>query len=46
VCEGRGLSALVITSDEPFAEAVAATTLRLDAATGHLYPLKKKWCSW
>jgi hypothetical protein len=39
------LSALVITSDELFAEAVAATNLGLDAATGHLKPLKKKWCS-
>jgi ABC-type lipoprotein export system ATPase subunit len=46
VCEGRGLAALVITNDEPFAEAVAATNLRLDAATGQLRSLRKKWFPW
>ncbi len=45
VCEERGLAALVITNDEPFAERVAATNLRLDAATGNLKPLKKGWFS-
>lgn len=46
VCESRGLSALIITNDEAFAQAVATRNLKLDAATGELRPLKKAWFSW
>jgi ABC-type transporter Mla maintaining outer membrane lipid asymmetry ATPase subunit MlaF len=46
VCDRRELAALVITNDEPFAEAVAATNLKLDAATGNLRALKRKWFRW
>lgn len=45
VCDGRGLSALVITNDDAFAQGVAAKNLKLDAATGELRPLKRGWFS-
>jgi NitT/TauT family transport system ATP-binding protein len=43
VCEARGLSALVLTNDDAFAQAVAPKNLKLEGATGELRPLKKKW---
>jgi putative ABC transport system ATP-binding protein len=45
VCDGRELSALVITNDDAFAQGVAGKNLRLDAASGELRPLKKGWFS-
>jgi ABC-type lipoprotein export system ATPase subunit len=41
VCEGRGLAALAITMDEPFAKAFAPRVLALNGATGELK--KKGW---
>jgi putative ABC transport system ATP-binding protein len=43
LCHARQLAALAMTNDEPFARAVATRNLRLDAATGELEPLKKRW---
>jgi ABC-type lipoprotein export system ATPase subunit len=43
VCEGRRLTALILTNDEAFARAVATRHLTLDGATGKLRPLKKGW---
>lgn len=43
VCERRGISVLVITNDDPFAQGVAARNLKLDAASGELRPLKGTW---
>ena len=44
-CDGRGVSALVITNDDAFAQSVAGKNLKLDAASGELRPLKKGWFS-
>ena len=43
VLDGRGLTALVITEDEPFALRAAHRTLRLQPATGELKPIKRGW---
>ena len=43
VCQTRALPALVITNDEPFAEAVATRSLTLEGATGRLRPVRKRW---
>jgi ABC-type lipoprotein export system ATPase subunit len=43
VLEGRGLAALVITQDEPFARRVAHRTLKLQPATGELKPQRRGW---
>jgi NitT/TauT family transport system ATP-binding protein len=45
VCASRGMSALVVTNDDQFAQAVAARNLKLDAASGELRPLKRAWFS-
>jgi ABC-type lipoprotein export system ATPase subunit len=45
VCDARALPALVLTNDDAFAQAVARTNLKLEAATGALRPLKKGWFS-
>ena len=42
-CDGRRLTALVLTNDEGFARMVAPRNLKLDGATGQLKPLKKGW---
>lgn len=43
VLERRGIAALVITQDEPFARRVAHRILKLQPATGELKPLRKGW---
>jgi ABC-type transporter Mla maintaining outer membrane lipid asymmetry ATPase subunit MlaF len=43
VCESLGLSALIITNDEAFAQRVASRNLRLDAATGELRLVRRRW---
>jgi ABC-type lipoprotein export system ATPase subunit len=43
VCERRGLAALAITLDEPFAKAFASRVLALNGATGELKEEKKGW---
>lgn len=43
VLEGRSLTALVITGDEPFALRAANRTLRLKPATGELKPVRRGW---
>jgi ABC-type lipoprotein export system ATPase subunit len=43
VCDGRRLTALILTNDDAFARAVATRHLTLDGATGELRPLKKRW---
>jgi ABC-type transporter Mla maintaining outer membrane lipid asymmetry ATPase subunit MlaF len=45
VCDARHLAALAITNDDRFANALTARTLKLDAATGELRPLKRGWFS-
>ena len=45
VCDTRGLAALLITADEPFASAVAHRVLTLNGATGELAEKKKGWWS-
>lgn len=45
VCESRRLSALLITNDDKFAQAVAPRNLRVEAATGEVRPLKRSWFS-
>jgi phospholipid/cholesterol/gamma-HCH transport system ATP-binding protein len=42
VLEGRGITALIVTLDVEFAEAVAPRSLTLQGATGALVPWKKK----
>lgn len=43
VCNGRALTALVLTNDDAFATGVASRNLRLDGATGELRALKRGW---
>jgi ABC-type nitrate/sulfonate/bicarbonate transport system ATPase subunit len=43
VCDRRRLTALAMTNDEPFAQAIAPRNLWLVGATGQLQPLKKRW---
>jgi ABC-type sulfate/molybdate transport systems ATPase subunit len=43
VCDARGLSALVITQDQAFAQRVAHRTLRLQPGTGQLTPVRRGW---
>jgi ABC-type transporter Mla maintaining outer membrane lipid asymmetry ATPase subunit MlaF len=43
VTEARRLAVVIMTNDEAFARAVAPRSLRLNAATGDLVPLKRGW---
>jgi putative ABC transport system ATP-binding protein len=45
ICEARRLTALALTNDDSFAKAVAPRNLTLDAASGELRPLKRRWFS-
>ena len=43
VCDGRGLSALVITNDDAFAQAVATRNLKLEGGTREAKPVRRGW---
>lgn len=46
VTDARGLAALAMTQDQPFASRVAHRTLALDGATGELAPLRTRRWLW
>ena len=41
--DARRMAALVLTQDQAFAQLVAHRTLKLNAATGALTPIKRGW---
>ena len=43
VCDRRSLTALVITNDAAFAQAVATRSLKLEGGTGEVRPARKGW---
>ena len=46
VCQQRALTALIITNDSAFAQAVATRNLKLERGTGEIRAVKKGWMRW